>query len=129
MSLYQWFQEFPLSATLREQLKGAEKQVLALQQELLAAHQQIVGLEGEVRGLEQEIRDLKAHDITFDAETGTWLGSASALHYCAKCKAAGSLSPMTNCDHGWKCPVCSTYAPDPKRPERPIWIGRDQGAW
>jgi len=108
------------NVSLSIQLKDAEAKIAILQQENSDLKLSLRQVEDKAQSLENKIVELQSNPLLFDDKTGTFLSSYDGLRYCAKCKASGSLSPMTNCEHGWKCPVCNSYAADPKRPEPPF---------
>lgn len=121
----------PTNANLTLRLKDAETQISDLKQKNSLLEQEKSDIQARLekseqeRGaLEEQIKNKLAESHVapprFDPETGTWVDAELNLRYCAKCKASDSLSPMTNCERGWKCPVCNAYAADPKRPEPPF---------
>jgi DNA repair exonuclease SbcCD ATPase subunit len=124
MGLIDTVAAIPINANLTLRLKDAEAAIATLKQEKIELQARLEKSEQDRQALEEQIKDklAESHDVrsAFNAETGTWFDAASSLHYCAKCKASGTESPMTSGAHGWKCPVCNAYAADPKRPEPPF---------
>lgn len=74
-------------------------------------------LKEQTRNLEEQLIKLTRNSpLSFNQKTGTWTDENASTHYCPKCKASNTLSPMKNDTHGWSCSVCSMYFNDPDRP-------------
>ncbi len=50
----------------------------------------------QIRNLEKQLIELIHNPILlFDEKSGTWLEEGKTIHYCPKCKASSTLSPMS----------------------------------
>lgn len=114
------------AAILRERIALVNDKYAALESENTVLHFENEALKFDNSKLQEQTRNLEAQFIqlrdnpilTFDQKTGTWIEENKSIHYCPKCKALTTLSPMKNEQYGWYCSVCVTHFDDPDKPKQ-----------